>query len=122
MPIIDVEIVVAENEQLPSNLAAILADAMSKVFGTSTGQTWVRLRKIPLQDYAEDGGGPPQDVRPVFVTILKVKLPPMGELKHEMEQLTQVIAHSCNRPVENVHVFYQPEGKGRVAFGGRLVE
>ena len=122
MPIIDIEIVVADNEPLPSNLATILADAMSKVFRTSTGQTWVRLRKIPLQDYAEDGGGPPQDVRPVFVTILKAMLPPVNELKREMERLTQAIAQSCGRPVENVHLFYEPEGKGRVAFGGRLVE
>jgi hypothetical protein len=56
------------------------------------------------------------------VTILKAKLPLVNELKREMEQLTQAVAHSCGRPVENVHLFYLPEGKGRVAFGGRVAE
>ena len=122
MPIIDVEMVVADNEQVPSHLAAIMANATRNVFGASAGQTWVRLHKLPLQDYAEDGGGPLQDIRPIFVTVLKAKLPPLNELKHEMEQLSQAIARSCGRPVENVHLFYQPEGRGRIAFGGRVVE
>jgi phenylpyruvate tautomerase PptA (4-oxalocrotonate tautomerase family) len=122
MPIVDVELVVADNEQVPSNLATTLADAAGKLFGTSAGQTWVRLHRLPLQDYAENELGPPPGIRPIFVTVLKAKVPPLNELKRELEQLAEMIGHICGRPIENVHIFYQPEGRGRVGFGGRLVE
>lgn len=118
MPIVDAELVIADNEQIAPNLAAALADAAAKIFGASAGETWVRLRILPLQNYAENGGELDQSIRPVFVTVLEARIPPKEELKREIERLTQEISRICGHPVENVHIFYQPEGRGRVAFGG----
>ena len=85
-------------------------------------QTWVRLRVLPLSQYAENGGGPAHGVAPVFVTVLKAVLPPLDRRREEVRQLAQRIALVCRRPVENVHVLYLPDGAERVAFGGKLVE
>jgi hypothetical protein len=41
--------------------------------------------------------------------------------KYVVSYPPQAIAHSCGRGVENVHLFYQPEDRGRVAFGERVV-
>jgi phenylpyruvate tautomerase PptA (4-oxalocrotonate tautomerase family) len=38
----------------------------------------------------------------------------------EVEAVTEAMARLFDRPRENVHVLYEPEGRGRVAFGGRL--
>jgi phenylpyruvate tautomerase PptA (4-oxalocrotonate tautomerase family) len=39
----------------------------------------------------------------------------------EAERLTRAIAPILNRPPENVHILYEPDGAGRVSFGGKLV-
>lgn len=121
MPILEVEIVVSASEHVDAGLAPALAEAAGEVLGTSPGRTWVRLRKLSLQDYAEQGGGPPAGTRPVFVTVLKARHPQHGELEAEVARLTQAIARVCGRPAENVHLIYAPHGAGRVAFGGTLV-
>jgi hypothetical protein len=121
MPILEIEIVVPENETLSGELAPSLAEAAGEIFESPAGGTWVRLRDLPLSQYAENGGGPQEDVLPVFVTVLKARLPSPGDLEGEIERLTNEIARLCKRSVENVHLFYQPEGVGRIAFGGRLV-
>lgn len=120
MPILDVEIVVAD-EGLAPGLAAALAEAAGRVFGTPAGHTWVRVRPLPRQHYAEDDGGPPAGVLPVFVTVVKARWPAPDELRGEVGRLTQEVARVCGRPPANVHVIYEPAGAGRVAFGGELV-
>jgi hypothetical protein len=60
-------------------------------------------------------------VYPVFVSVLKARLPSLGRLALEVAELTRAVAAVCHRPAENVHVVYQPEAAGRVSFGGRLV-
>jgi len=121
MPILEIEVVVTEDESLGHELAPSLAEAAGGIFGSPAGGTWVRLRELPLSQYAENGGGPIDGVLPVFVTVLKARLPTPGDLESEIEKLTNEIARLCKRPPENVHLIYQPEGAGRVAFGGRLV-
>jgi hypothetical protein len=59
---------------------------------------------------------------PVFVTVLKSRVPKRSTLKDDTAQLARVIAKVLNRSASNVHIFYQPDGAGRVAFGGNLVE
>ena len=122
MPILDVEIVQPDGEPVDPALAAKIADAAGAVFDSAPMQTWVRLRALPLSQYAENGGGPPRGVAPVFVTILKAALPPPDACREEVRQLTQGIAVVCQRPAENVHVLYLPDGAGRAAFGGKLVQ
>ncbi|MBU0596220.1 hypothetical protein KJ567_06020 [Candidatus Bipolaricaulota bacterium] len=122
MPIVDVEIVVGEGGTIDADLAPKLADAVGAVLGTTPGRTWVRVRALPDAHYAEDGGGPPAGIRPVFVTVLKSMRPEGERLREETRRLTEAIAAACDRPVENVHVLWLPDANGRMAFGGRLVE
>jgi len=121
MPILEVEWVADEQETMPSGLAGRLADAAGDVFRTAPGRTWARVRRLSSADYAEDGGGPPADVRPVFVRVLKARVPAPEDIENEVERLTRAIADVCGRPTENVHVVYLPAAAGRAAFGGRLV-
>ena len=97
MPILDVEIVQAADQQLSDTLAGEIADAAGEVFQTPPGRTWVRLRSLPRERYAENGGGPPDGVLPVFVTVLKARKPDDSALAEEVVQLTQRIAQICGR-------------------------
>ena len=121
MPILDVEIVLQPGESLHPELAGELADRAGEVFGAAPGTTWVKLRAISAEHYAENQTGRPADVYPVFVSVLKAKLPPLNERQREVTQLTEAVARVCRRPPENVHILYLPEGAGRMAFGGTLV-
>lgn len=122
MPILNIELVASDSTQaLPADLTQSLADAVAEVFGTPQGSVWVKVRVIPSTQYAEDNGTP-LGVYPVFVTVLKSRVPDRSELENEIAQLTEVIAKVLNRPDTNVHIFYQPDGAGRVAFGGKLVK
>ena len=121
MPILEVEIVLRPGEILAADLSSSIANSASNVFGAPPGRTWVRLRTLDPERYAEDGGGQPPGVYPVFVSILKADLPPLDELAVEIAALTQAIAQVCDRPAQNVHIRYEPLARGRTAFGGRLV-
>lgn len=114
MPILDVELVGARED----GLARKIADAAGEVLGTPPGRTWVRVRFLAREDYAENGTDVPGDVRPVLVTVLETK--PPQDLEAEVRALTAAIAQATGRPAENVHLFYEPPGEGRVAFGGKL--
>jgi hypothetical protein len=54
--------------------------------------------------------------------VLESGVPDGSALKDEVIQLTKTIAKILGRPESNIHIFYQPDGAGRVAFGGKLVE
>ena len=121
MPILEVEIVTRPNENLKPGLAAELANRTGEIFNSPPGTTWVKVRAIPQENYAENGSGEPFEVFPVFVSILKAHLPAPDALQAEASRLTEEIAQVCARPVENIHLFYLPEGAGRIAFGGKIV-
>ena len=76
---------------------------------------------IPCDHYAESGGGPPDGVYPVFVSVLKARLPAPDALRIEVARLTAAVAEATGRPEEHIHIVYLPAGAGRVAFGGDLV-
>ncbi len=119
MPILDVEIVTRPGEQLPPALAKELADAAGLIFGSEPAGTWVRLQTIPSERYAEGPGDAPV-VFPVFVSVLKSNVPAGEAMQLEVARLSQMVAQLCQRPVQNIHILYLPEGRGRVAFGGTL--
>jgi len=122
MPILDIEIVASDSSPgLPADLTQSLADAAAQVFSTPQGTVWVKIRVIPSVQYAEDNGTP-AGVYPVFVTVLKSRVPEGSALEDEIARLTQAIAKALDRPESNVHIFYQLDGAGRVAFGGKLVK
>ncbi|MCC7405090.1 MAG: hypothetical protein IT288_11890 [Bdellovibrionales bacterium] len=117
MPIIEIEFVGEENF---STIAQDLADGIGKALNSPAGHTWVKLRTLPSQQYAENQIGS-KDVNPVFVSVLLRKLPENLELERMAKSLGEVISQISHRRVENIHVVFLPEGAGRVAFGGKLV-
>jgi phenylpyruvate tautomerase PptA (4-oxalocrotonate tautomerase family) len=121
MPILEIQIVLRPNESVSQELAVELADRTGAIFGSPPGTTWVKIQAIPRENYAENGGGPAEDVYPVFVSILKARLPEPATWPVEVALLTTAIAQVCGRPEANVHLFYLPEGAGRIAFGGSIV-
>ena len=121
MPVLDVEIVLSDSERVQPSWAPQLADAAAEIFATAPGRTWVRLRELPEDQYAENGMHQQGAVHPVFVSILKADRPKDKGLQREIRQLTESFAHILARPKENVHLFYLPSGRGRVSFGGTLV-
>jgi len=120
MPIIDIEIVLRPGEAIQSHMAAELAAQLGQIFESPQGGTWIKIRGLIASQYAENGQVG-EEVYPVFVSVLKSRLPAPEDLQLEVKKLTAAVAQICGRPPENVHVLYEPEGQGRVAFGGKLV-
>ena len=120
MPLLDIEIVLPPDENAPQGIAAAIAEAAAAVFQSSPGTTWVRLHELSSGRYSENGGGPGPGIQPVFVQVLHASIPPQTELEQEASALATAVARICNRPVEHVHIVYEPGAAGRVAFGGKL--
>jgi phenylpyruvate tautomerase PptA (4-oxalocrotonate tautomerase family) len=118
MPIVDVELVTSG--ALESGLAQQLADMAGQVFGGPSAATWVRVRPLPQHLYAENGTVEPEGWRSVFVTVRKAKQLAGAALAVEARTLAERVAHVCGRSVENVHILYEPDVRGRIAFGGTL--
>lgn len=123
MPLVDIECVAARGHPGPAASAAQqLADALGTVFGSPPGRTWVRLRRLPAADYAENHSlGLADDALPVFVTVLYAHLPEGELLDQQVGQITAVVAEALGHRPQRVHVQYAPAGAGRQAFGGTLV-
>jgi hypothetical protein len=118
MPILDVEVVLGPGEKLPAGLAAAVAFEAGLVFGTPAGGTWVKLYELSAEHYAENDSQ--AESKPVFVRVMRAHLPTQLELEQEAPKLAAAIARACRRPVESIHVLYQPPIGGRIAFGGEL--
>lgn len=117
MPIIDIEVVGA----LPAVDPSSLADELGAIFAAAPRTTWVRLRHLPEEQYAENQDGTPT-VKPVFVTILLRSLPSPERLADLAVTIAHRVAFFVARPAEQVHVEFSPPAAGRVAFGGRLID
>ena len=122
MPILDIEVIVVDGETTDSDWVQQIADGAGKIFGTLPGKTWVRVRRLPNVDYAENETKISPDLRPVFVSVLKSQLPPIDVLRVESRKLTLEVARIMQRPAANVHVLYLPPAAGRLSFGGTLLE
>ena len=81
----------------------------------------MKLHTLSYEFYAEDGSPATDRAWPVFVSVLKARIPEPAALEREVIHLTTEIARVCRRPRESIHILYQPEGAGRMAFGGRIV-
>jgi phenylpyruvate tautomerase PptA (4-oxalocrotonate tautomerase family) len=121
MPIVTVEVVAGENGPM-RNVAQSLADAIGGALNSPPGRTWVRVRTIPRDQYAENGVPLDAAELPVFVTILEQQGVPRAELEHEVAALTAAVARVVARPATCVHIEYAPAAAGRLAFGGVLVQ
>ena len=122
MPIVTVEIVGDRNGSVPHDLAQLLADAVGNALESPPGRTWVRLRSLPRDQYAENESRREANQLPVFVTILKRRSPQPAELKAEIAALTAAVANVTGRPAECIHIEFAPSAAGRLSFGGTLVQ
>lgn len=119
MPIVDVEIVSDRQEALQAHVTQALADELGAAFGAAPGKVWVKVRLLPFAQYAENGGKSPM---PVFVTITASAPPSGDDLKDRITKVTDAVARITRRGRENIHVEFLPAARGRIAFGGKLVE
>ena len=122
MPIVTVELVVDADRAVERSLTQSLADSIGSVLGSPRGQTWIRLRLLPRDGYAENDALVDAAELPVFVTLLERQTATGPELQAEVTALTHAIAQVIGRPATCVHVEYAPAGVGRVSFGGKLVQ
>ena len=121
-PIVTVEIVAGANDAMAQDLAQSLADAIGRALESPPGQTWVRVRSIARDQYAENDAPLDAAQLPVFVTILKKQTPQRVELEAEVAAVTGAVAHAVGRPAECVHIEYAAAAAGRLAFGGVLIQ
>lgn len=122
MPIVDIELVCQTDAEFSAISARALADTLGRAMGSEAGHTWVRLRFLGSQAYAENEVSVDAADLPVFVTVLQAKLPAIPELAAEVKAITAAVAACVGRSPERVHVQYAPAAAGRQAFGGRLVQ
>jgi phenylpyruvate tautomerase PptA (4-oxalocrotonate tautomerase family) len=122
MPIVTVEVVTGADEAMAQNIAQSLADAIGGALKSPPGQTWVRVRSIARDQYAENGVSLDPAELPVFVTILKLQASQRAELEHEVAALASAVAQTVGRPATCVHIEYAPAAAGRLAFGGVLIQ
>ena len=122
MPIVTIEIVDRDSSRaVGSHVTQSLADQLGDIFGSAPGTTWVKISRVHESEYAENRVRPDKSVKPTFIEILKRELPSEDELAIEATKIAKVVADVLERPEQNTHVIYLPEGAGRVAFGGNLV-
>jgi phenylpyruvate tautomerase PptA (4-oxalocrotonate tautomerase family) len=118
MPIVDIELVATRHEAIAPDLARRIADELGHVFRSGPGHTWVRVHELPIDRYAEnDVATPPQ---PVFVTVLQAVLPDGTARSAQAQEIAAATARATGRPIDTVHVVFDPPASGRVAFGGKL--
>ena len=120
MPILNVELVGPVPNHVSSGLAQRIADSAGEAFGSRPQGTWVKLRFIEAEFYSENSGGAPGKAGPVFVSVLQGKVWQGTQLSKLAAELAEAVAESCSRPVENVHVLFEPAAADRMAFGGKL--
>lgn len=96
--------------------SAGLAQAIGKVLGAAEGSVWVTLTRRPAADYAENGAPPLPP--PVFVRVL-VRDEERSTRDAQARDIAGAVAVTLSRPVERVHVIFEPDAAGRVYFGGR---
>ncbi len=121
MPILDIELVSASQAEFAKISPRELADALGKLFGTELGRTWVRLRFLRSDAYAENESTLAAHELPGFVTVLLAHVPVGDALNAQALAITQTVAQCVGRAVARVHVQYLPAAAGRQAFGGKLV-
>ncbi|MFA6110532.1 MAG: hypothetical protein WDA75_17350 [Candidatus Latescibacterota bacterium] len=121
MPIIDIDIVLKPREELRHDLALDVANATGEALGVPPGEAWVKVRTIAPECYAESGGGPPEGVCPVFVSVVLADDGSREKRQEQADILATTIATVCGRRKEHVHIIFAPPARGRIAFGGKLM-
>jgi phenylpyruvate tautomerase PptA (4-oxalocrotonate tautomerase family) len=106
MAIVTVEVVAGANDAMARDVAQSLADVIGRTLKSPPGQTWVRIRSIARDQYAENEAALDAAQLPVFVTILKRQFTQPTELEAEVTALTGAVAQVIGRPAACVHIEY----------------
>jgi len=122
MPIVTLELVVEPDHAVERGLTQSLADTIGRVLKSPPGQTWIRMRLLPRDAYAENEALVETAELPVFVGVLERQPPAGADLQAEITALTDAIAQVIGRPAACVHIAYAPAAVDRVSFGGKLVQ
>ncbi len=117
MPILSLDVVEDESAPLPSDAAQRIADAAGQVLGTPAGRTWVLIRPVPAQAYAENQS--PKAPAPLLVSLRMREVPSGQAREQQVQALTQAIARAAGRPAEQVHLVYEAPALGRQAYEAR---
>ena len=117
MPVVDVEIV---GSCELAGLAQVLAVQIGSALGSAEGGTWVKVRLLAQDRYAENRTD--HSPQPVFVKVLQRHRLTGDALTAAIVAITQIVADATNRPAESVHLVFSESAAGRVSFGGKLVE
>lgn len=122
MPIIRLKLVVQhDTDRLGKDTLQRLADDLGEYFDSKPSGTWVEVEYLPVEQYAENRFEMPEDMKTTLVYVLKHHLPAEEGVAREAMDLARIVSKRLQRPRRNTHIFYEPPGKGRIAFGGRLV-
>ncbi len=122
MPIVQLQLVIRDDsERIAHETLQRLADELGECFQSGAAATWVKVDYIPFEQYAENRETLHDDARPTLVRVLKYKIPDQERLAQEAKELASIVANVLLRPERHTHIIYEPDGKGRVAFGGLLV-
>ena len=119
VPIVDVELV--GDVVITAETTQRLADTIGEALSSRIGGTWVRVRLLAPDNYAENGGLD-EATRPAFVTVLEHTRPTGSDLVERIGRVTAAVVAATGRDPDNVHVLFEADAVGRLAFGGRLVE
>lgn len=133
MPIVDIQIVESAESDVSPAFTQHIADELGSIFNSGPQQTWVKLSLLPARCYAENCTDESHErgevgvtvdkefPAPVFVHVLKWKAGTPEQRQAEAQAISACVARACGRNVENVHVIFEPDAAGRIAFGGELV-
>ena len=122
VPIIRLKLIVQhDTERLRKETLQTLADELGEYFDSEPSGTWVEVEYLPVEQHAENRFELPGDMKTTFMYVLKHHLPTEEEVAREAVDLARIVSKRLQRPRRNTHIFYEPPGKGRIAFGGRLV-
>ena len=121
MPIVDIQVVARPGEEIAADLAQTIATELGAALRVHSGSLWVRVHRLAPGSYAENSvrGEAPA---PVFVTWLENERPTGVALTTRITTITQTVARLTARPPENVHLLFEASARGRIAFGGELLE
>ncbi len=122
VPIIRLKLIIQDDaERLGKGALQTLANELGIFFESEPSGTWVEVEYLPVEQYAENRFELPADMKTTLVYVLKHQLPTEEEVAREALDLARIVSKRLQRPRRNTHIFYEPPGKGRIAFGGRLV-
>ena len=122
VPIIRLKLIIQDDaERLGKGALQTLANELGIFFESEPSGTWVEVEYLPVEQYAENRFELPEDMKTTLVYVLKHQLPTEEEVAREALDLARIVSKRLQRPRRNTHIFYEPPGRGRIAFGGRLV-